>query len=63
MALLSTILAIVLALLKAAPGTIRAVEERSQREREATAAARQREKDARVDEAIARARSQTPPRE
>lgn len=55
MGILATILSIILALLRVAPGTLRAVQDRQQRERESTAAKRLQEKDDRVDDAIRRA--------
>lgn len=55
MALLATFLSIILALLRVAPSTLRAVQDRQQRERESTAAQRLQAKDAAVDDAIAQA--------
>lgn len=55
MSTFATILSLLLALLRVAPATLRAVEARQQRERESRANERLREKDARVDAAIARA--------
>lgn len=51
--LVATLLAIILALLRVAPATLRAVEDRRQREREAEADRRLQEKDARVAAALA----------
>jgi len=54
----SAIASLVLGLLKLAPSLYAAVGDAMQREREARAAQRQREKDARVDEAISQVSSQ-----
>jgi hypothetical protein len=54
----ATLCALILALLKAAPVTIAAIEDRAKREREAEAERRRQEKDARVDASIASARAQ-----
>ncbi|MBX3736725.1 MAG: hypothetical protein KF715_08555 [Candidatus Didemnitutus sp.] len=50
--MLSTILGIILALLRASPAVLAAVQERQRRERDANAAARLQAKDDAVDRAI-----------
>lgn len=54
---IATLFALIVALLKAAPATVRALEAREDRLREAEAELRRQRKDAEVDKAIAAARA------